>query len=418
MDKKERTILILLAALNFTHILDFMIMMPLGNYLMPYFKISGQKFSMIVAAYSFAAFVSGIIASFFVDRYDRKKVLLFGYSGFLAGTILCGFSPTANTLLIARAIAGLFGGLIGAQVMSIVADIFIYEKRGKAMGYLMSAFSLASVLGIPAGLFLANLTSWHAPFRLIGILGILLIPLLMRFIPSMDQHLLEKKEGQYFMKTIKNIMSNKRQLLALSLSGCMMLGHFLLVPFINPFMEFNVGFSKDQTQYIYIVGGLITMFSGPYFGRMADKYGKTKIFTITALISLVPIIMITNMPAIHFYYVLVVTGVWFMVANGRSVSAIALVSNVVPPQTRGSFMSINSSMQQLFTGMASTIAGFIIVTDVDTGKISNYNWVGYLSALIILGCVFIANKVGDTRTISPAPEIQDNEDELAHSMAS
>lgn len=418
MDKKERTILILLAALNFTHILDFMIMMPLGNYLMPYFKISGQKFSMIVAAYSFAAFVSGIIASFFVDHYDRKKVLLFGYSGFLAGTILCGFSPTANTLLAARAIAGLFGGLIGAQVMSIVADIFIYEKRGKAMGYLMSAFSLASVIGIPASLFLANLTSWHAPFRLIGILGVILIPMLYKYIPSMDQHLLEKKEGEYFMRTIKNIISNKRQLLALLLSGCVMLGHFLLVPFINPFMEFNVGFSKNQTQYIYIVGGLITMFSGPYFGKMSDKYGKTKIFIITAIISLIPIIMITNMPVIHFYYVLVVTGIWFMVANGRSVSAIALVSNVVPPQTRGSFMSINSSMQQLFTGMASTIAGFIIVTDAETGKISHYNWVGYLSAAIILSCVFIAKKVGDTRTTSPAPEIQDIEDALAHSMAS
>jgi predicted MFS family arabinose efflux permease len=147
MDKKERMILFLLAALNFTHILDFMIMMPLGNFLIPYFKISGQKFSWIVGAYSYSAFISGIIASFFVDNYDRKKILLFGYTGFLVGTILCGFAPSANTLLIARIIAGLFGGLIGAQVMSIVADTFIYERRGKAMGYLMTAFSVASVVG-------------------------------------------------------------------------------------------------------------------------------------------------------------------------------------------------------------------------------------------------------------------------------
>jgi len=418
MDKRERILLFLLAALNFTHILDFMIMMPLGNYLMPYFGISGQKFSMIVAAYSYSAFVSGIIASFFVDNYDRKKVLLFGYSGFLVGTILCGLSPTANTLLISRVIAGLFGGLIGAQVMSIVADTFVYERRGQAMGYLMSAFSIASVIGIPAGLFLANKISWHAPFLLVGGLGIFLIPFLVKYIPPMVQHLTQKKEGQYFFRTIKNIFANQRQVLALTLAALLMLGHFLLVPFINPYMEFNVGFSKNQTQYVYIVGGIITLFSAPFFGKLADKFGKFRIFLISGILSLIPIYLITNMKTIPLFEALAITGIWFMVANGRGVASSAMISNVVPPAIRGSFMSFSSSMQQLFTGIASTVAGLMIITDKDTRKISHYDQVGYLSLIIIVICMVIGYIVGEHSANDDPAGKQDNEDELVHNKES
>ena len=142
MKSKESIILLLLAAINFTHILDFMIMMPLGNYLMPYFNISSQQFSMLVAAYTFSAGISGFLAAFFVDRFDRKRVLLVGYSGFLVGTLFCALSPTYSILLLSRIVAGMFGGLIGAQVVSIVADIVPYERRGAAMGIIMAAFSV------------------------------------------------------------------------------------------------------------------------------------------------------------------------------------------------------------------------------------------------------------------------------------
>ena len=145
MNRQERIILILLASINFTHILDFMIMMPLGNYLIPHFSISTQYFSMIVAAYPLTAFVSGLITAFFVDRYDRKKVLLFGYIGFLLGTFFCGIAAGALFLMLARVVTGLFGGLICAQVLSIIADVFPYEKRGRAMSSIFMAFSAASV---------------------------------------------------------------------------------------------------------------------------------------------------------------------------------------------------------------------------------------------------------------------------------
>lgn len=390
MSNKERIILLLLASLNFTHILDFMIMMPLGNFLMPHFKISAQAFSLVVAAYTFSAGISGFTAAFFVDRFDRKKVLLFGYIGFLIGTLACAIAPTYGLLMAARILAGLFGGLIGAQVLSIVADLIPYERRASAMGMIMAAFSMASVFGVPFGLYLANHMSWHAPFYFVAGLGTLLIPMLVRYIPKMDGHLKAAKENKVSpLELIKGIGTDKNQLLALSLSATMMLGHFLIIPFLNPFMEFNMGFSKTQTPMVYFVGGLLTLFSSPIIGKLSDKSGKFKMFSYMILLGIFPIAFITNMPHVPFYLVLCVTGFWFIVSSGRAIPAQAMISNVVPPQKRGSFMSFNSSIQQMFVGLASVIVGFIVVRKPDN-SIVNYNITGYLSMAVILSCLAIA----------------------------
>ncbi len=392
MNWKERILLLLMAAINFTHILDFMIMMPLGNFLMPYFNITTQQFSLVVASYSLSAFVSGLIAAFFVDRFDRKKILLFGYTGFIIGTICCGIAPTYELLLASRILAGLFGGLIGAQVLSIVADTFSYERRGQAMGILLSAFSLASIVGIPFGLILAGQISWHAPFILIGVLGIIIIPLVNKFLPAMTAHLDADKAHVKPVELLKNILSNKQQMIALLLSGSLMLGHFLIIPFLNPYMELNVGFNETQRNLVYMVGGIASFISAPMIGKLADKYGKHKVFYIFAGLSLITIFLITNMPAIKYYYVLMVTGVWFAFSTGRTIPAQAIISNVVHPEQRGSFMSFNSSFQQMFTGLASLIAGFIVVQGADN-KIHHYNWVGYLSIAVVIAAIFIAKAI-------------------------
>src|SRR4026209_1263310 len=182
MTRKEKIIILLLAGVNFTHILDFMIMMPLGNYLMPFFHITPKQFSVLVGSYPITAFVSGFSAAFFVDRFDRKKVLVFGFIGFLIGTLACGLAPSFGLLLAARILTGLFGGLIGAQVLSIVADLFGYERRGAATGAVMSSFAIASTIGVPFALYLSNLFSWHAPFLLIAGLGVFLTPFLIKYI--------------------------------------------------------------------------------------------------------------------------------------------------------------------------------------------------------------------------------------------
>ncbi|HVE61500.1 MAG TPA: MFS transporter, partial [Chitinophagaceae bacterium] len=285
MNRKEKIILFLLASINFTHILDFMIMMPLGNYLMPYFQISPRQFTLLVAAYTLSAGVSGFVAAFFVDRYDRKKILLVGYIGFLLGTIACGFAPSYHLLLVARLIAGVFGGLIGAQVLSIVSDVFTYERRGAAMGAVMSSFSIASTIGVPFALYLSNIFSWHAPFLLVGFLGIVLIPFISKYVPAMDAHILEKDEDVRKFDVIKTVWQNPTQRMALLFSGLIMMGHFLIIPFINPYLEFNNGYSKTQTPMVYLVGGIAAFFAANILGKISDRLGKLKVFTICILLS-------------------------------------------------------------------------------------------------------------------------------------
>jgi predicted MFS family arabinose efflux permease len=392
MSTKEKILIVILASINFTHILDFMIMMPLGNYLMPYFKISTQQFTLLVAAYTLSAGVSGFIAAFFVDRYDRKKILLTGYAGFLIGTIACGFAPSYHWLLTARLLAGVFGGLIGAQVLSIVSDVFVYERRGTAMGAVMSSFSIASTIGVPFALYLANLFSWHAPFLLVGFLGIALLPLIYKYVPAMNAHIEKSENSESKLEVFKIVWRNPIQRLALLFSGMIMMGHFLIIPFINPYLEFNNGYSKTQTPMVYLVGGIAAFFAANILGKLSDRYGKLKIFTICILLSLPLVIVITMLPPISFSIVLVLFALWFTVATGRGVTAQALISNVVEPQKRGSFMSFNSSVQQLGTAAASLIAGFIVIGE-SGGKIYRYDWLGYLSVIILLICAYLGYKI-------------------------
>lgn len=361
---------------------------------MPHFNIDARFFSWIVASYPVTACVSGLIAAFYVDRFDRKNVLLFAYTGFLAGTLCCGLAPDPYFLMAARILTGFFGGLIGAQVLSIIADTFSYEIRGRAMGTVFMAFSVASVIGVPFSLYLANKISWHAPFIFIALIGLPIMFLIIKYLPPMNQHLqsrgnVEQRYKPDVIKVFKEIIANRSQVIALMLSGGLMLGHFLIIPFINPYMEFNVGFSKDQTPVIYMVGGVAALLSSSFIGRLADKHGKFKVFRICLIISIIPVFVITDMPTMPFAAVLAVFGCWFLFSTGRNIPAQAMISTVVNPAQRGQFMSFNSSFQQLFTGIASIIAGLIVSQD-SKGRILHYNWLGYLSAAIVFGTLFLA----------------------------
>jgi predicted MFS family arabinose efflux permease len=370
-----------------------MIMMPLGNYLMPYFNISSQQFSMLVAAYTFSAGISGFMAAFFVDRFDRKKVLLVGYSGFLIGTLFCALSPTYAVLLLSRIVAGIFGGLIGAQVLSIVADLIPYERRGTAMGFIMAAFSVASVFGVPFSLYLSNIFNWHGPFFFVAGMGVILLPFLIRYLPKMDGHLTANNRIKVSpLVLLKDISKNRNQVLALVLSSTIMLGHFMIIPFLNPFLEFNKGFSKSQTPVVYMVGGALTLFASPFLGKLADRIGKHRLFIMMALTATIPIAIITNLPSVPFYAVLVVTGFWFVVSSGRTIPAQALISNVVSSERRGSFLSINSSVQQISVGLASVIAGLVVVK-LPNNTLENYQITGYISIVITLVSIFVVSKL-------------------------
>lgn len=389
--RNKKVILFLLAALNFTHILDFMIMMPLGNYLMPYFKINPRQFSFLVGAYTLSAAFSGFAAAFFVDRFDRKKFLLFAYGGFLIGTLFCGIAPSYILLLLSRIVAGIFGGMIGAQVLSIISDIFPYEERGKAMGSVMSAFAVASTLGVPFALYLANLFSWHAPFLFVVLLGAGLYPFLNRYIPPMDHHLHQRQDNGPF-HALQMVTSDVRQRWALLFSFFMMTGHFLIIPFINPFMEFNRGYSKMQTPMVYLVGGAASFFAANILGRWADAYGKLRVFVICLVSSLGMVMLITHLPDVAYPIVLSFFAIWFVLSTGRAVTAQAMLSNIVPPAQRGSFMSFNSSVQQLGTSTASFVAGMVVTADA-SGKIQHFGWLGGVSVAVLVACLFVGIRI-------------------------
>jgi MFS transporter, DHA1 family, inner membrane transport protein len=387
MISNEKRLLLILASVNFTHIMDFMIMMPLGPQLIELFHITPQYFAWAVSAYSLTAGISGFVAAFFVDRFDRQKVLFFAYIGFLLGTFACAFAPNYLFLVAARILAGLFGGVIGAQVLSIVGDVIPYERRASAMGLLMTAFSVASVAGVPIGLWLAAHYNWHVPFLAIGGLGILVALGIYFFVPPVNEHLQNQTKKQNPLHILVDILKSRNQMLALCLSTVMSLG-----PFISPSLVANVGFSQKNIFLIYLVGGLLTIFTSPLVGKLADKKGKFPILLIFGLASLIPVWLITNLWQVPLWVILSISTIFFVTVNGRMIPMQAIVSGVVTPQQRGGFMSINSSVQQLASGAGATIAGSIVYTSAD-GHFENYAYVGYFSIGMILIALFLGKKV-------------------------
>lgn len=396
--KNERLLLFILAAIMFTHIMDFMIMMPLGPQLMRIFDISPQQFALLVSSYTITAGVTGFIAAFVIDRFDRKNSLLLVYIGFTIGTIACAFAPTYAILLITRSLAGAFGGVLGALILSMVSDAVPLERRAKGIGIVMASFSLASVFGVPFGLFLASQFSWHAPFLFLGIFAAVVTVFVAIFIPSMRGHIAIDGNHKNPWEVLVAIFGNKNARLGLSFSIVLMLGHFTIVPFISPYMVGNVGFTEGELMYIYLVGGASTIFFSPWVGKMADKHGRLKIFTIFGTLVLLPIVTITIMPPWPLWAALIVAAVFFVFANGRMVPSTTMETAIIAPENRGSYMSIRSSVQQLASGLASFVAGAIIIEkpsvfSAEAKALGNYGYVGLIAVFFSLVSLWIARKL-------------------------
>ena len=397
MTRKELILLITLAAINFTNIMDFMIMMPLQEFLEKSFDITPRQFGLLVSAYAFSAFISSMTASFIVDRFDRKKVLLVAFSGLIAGTILCGLATSYYFLMAARIVAGLFGGLIGAQAMSIIGDVFPYEKRGRAMGLLMSGFALAAVAGVPIALFVATKTNWQVPFLGIGGLGIILLFLLFAVIPNLTGHIKSKDDRNVFA-IYQSVLKSPNQQFALLMMVTLIFAHFSTIPFIAPFLTKNTGFLQEQLPLMYFFGGVSSIIVSPLVGKLSDKFGKHMVFTIMLLMAIIPVYLLTNLTHVPYYQVLMVTTLFFVFASGRMVPAQALVTSVVPPALRGGFMNLTASLQQLGLGLSAFIGGNII-SKGPSGEIQNYNIIGYISIGVSLICLLVTWQVKAVQTI-------------------
>lgn len=382
----------MLAAIQFTNIVDFMIIMPLGPQLMRLFDITPRQFSMLVSAYTFTAGIIGFFGAFFIDRFDRRKALMVVYAGFVLGTLACALAPGYGAMITARMITGAFGGLLGALVLSVVGDAIPMERRASAMGLVTAAFSVASVFGVPFGLYIASVFSWHAPFLFLAVVGVFIWFGIWKWVPAMAGHIQSAFDKPSPIVLVKSVAGSANLRLGLLLMMMIMFGNFTVTPFISPYMVANVGFSERELTYIYLFGGFATIFTSPWIGKLSDRHGAKNIYTIFVLLCLIPLLLITNLPVTPIPAVILITTSFFIFSGGRMIPSQTMIASAVDPAKRGAFLSFNSSVQQLSTAAASVVAG-LIVTKNESGQLLNFQYVGYFAALMCVLSVFVARKI-------------------------
>ena len=387
-------IIAILAILQFTLVLDFMVLSPLGAQLLVELSITTAQFGWVVSAYAFSAGASGLLAAGFADKFDRKKLLLFFYTGFIAGTFLCGIAPDYNFLLMARIVTGIFGGVIGAVSFAIITDLFKLEVRGRVMGVVQMAFAASQVMGLPVGLYLANKWGWHSPFIMIVGLSIIVGIAIIIYMKPINEHLKiqsDRNALQHLGKTISNVTYLK------SFGATILLatGGFMLMPFGSAFSINNLGLTMEQLPLLYMITGIFSMGIGPLAGKLSDKIGKYKMFVIGSVISMVMVLIYCNLDITPLWIVIVINVIMFAGIMARIIPSSALMTVIPDPQDRGAFMGINSSIQQISGGVAAAVAG-IIVVQTSSGKLENYDILGYVvvgAILITIGMVYWLNQL-------------------------
>ena len=405
--RNEWLFLLTLAGVQFTHILDFMIMMPLGPKLIRLLQIDTHHFGFLLSSYTFTAAISGLLAATYIDRFDRRKLMLTLYVFFMLATLCCGLAQNYPQLLIARALAGAFGGILGAMVQTMVADVIPFERRGKAMGTVMAAFSLSTVAGVPLGLLLANhipALGWRAPFFFIVALSLIIFAIGYKLLPNLTSHMHRPRDGNIFQQ-IYAVGKNPLHLKGFAFVALMMLGGFTVIPYVALYMTTNVGMPESFITLVYLCGGGATFFTSQAIGRLADRHGKLTVYRGVALASLVPILITTHLVPIAWWLVLINSTIFFILVPGRMVPAMAMISAVAPAHVRGTYMSLVSSVQMAASGLAALVAG-LIITRSTSGQIEHYNLVGYLAVTCSLLAVWIAPKLRVAAVVAtkPVPE--------------
>lgn len=382
---REITTLLTLGTVQFTHVLDFMIMMPLGAQLMRVFDITPAQFTHLVACYGIAAAVSGFIGGFFMDRFDRKKALLFTYTGFGLATLACGLAPTHHWLLVARLAAGACGGLSGSLVSAMIGDIIPPERRGRATSFVMSAFPVASVLGVPAGLVLAGRFGWHGPFFLLAACSAANLALAAYVLP----HLRTAVVGHEPIRQMREILSHPIYQRALALGGVLIMGGGCLVPFIAPSMVANMGITEAQLPVAYAVGGACAFISMPLVGWMADHMERFRLLVAISIAASAVALVMTRLGTSSLAFVSLMMALFMVTMSGRFPPAMTMVTNAVEARYRGGFMAVNSALQQAAGALANVIAGLFVTSD-PAGHLLGLPNLGYVSVGFFIVTIFFA----------------------------
>jgi predicted MFS family arabinose efflux permease len=404
----QKFAIFILAITMFTVVLDFMVMSPLGDILMKSLSLKPSHFGFAVSAYAFSAGISGLLTAGFADRYDRKKLLLFFYTGFIAGTLLCGIANTYPLLVGARIITGLFGGVIGSISMAIVADLFDLQHRGRVMGFMQMGFGASQVLGIPIGLYLANLWGWHAPFLWIGVMAIIVAALIAVKLKPLTKHLAMQQDRSAF-RHLLHTLKKKDYRIGFSATALMSIGGFMMMPFGSAFAINNLHITQHQLPLLFMVAGLSTLIVMPLIGKLSDKADKFKIFTLASAWMVIMVLIYTNLSVTPLWIVMIFNVLMMAGIMSRMIPSSALITAVPVLQDRGAFMSINASLQQIAGGIAAAVAGMIVVQKDKFSPLEHYNTLGYIIVVITTISVFLLHRVsvlikGRTKETIPQKE--------------
>lgn len=384
--ERERLALLTLACIQFMHIVDFIVMMPLGPMLMQELGVGTREFGLLISSYTFTAAIAGALVATCVDRFERKRVVLITLALFAVATLLCALAPGFWTLLIARGAAGAFGGVLGGMVQTMVGDIVPFQRRGRASGTIMSAFSAATIAGVPASLYVANHFGWRFTFVFLTALCVAILLLAQRVLPKLHGHLntgAAAGERAHPFAAMCGALCDANHLRAMAFIALIILSGFTVVPYITIYLVGNIGVALTDIPLIYLCGGLASFLSARWIGRMADHYGKVRVYRIVAAASIVPILLQTHLVPVPLAVVLACTTLFFILVPGRMIPGMAIVTSAAQPALRGTFLSLNSAVMQLASGLAATLGGLIIATDA-SGRIVGYERVGYLATAMTL----------------------------------
>jgi len=400
--QQEKRLLFTLAGIQFSHILDFMIMMPIGPVLMPALGINTAQFAWLLSIYTLMAAASGLVAAAFVDLFERKKMLLVLFSLFVLATLSCALAPNYQTLLITRGLAGVFGGVLGAMLQTLVADLIPFERRGQASGTVMSGTAAATVLGVPTSLFLTNGIGWQAPFVVIGAVASLFLLLAMRDIPSLSKPPAMQRHWRQAAHNMQTVLTNSNHVTGLVFMALGAFSTFTVIPYLTLYLTGNVGLSMAQMPWVYMLGGLASFLSARRIGNLADRWGKVRSYRLIATLSMVPILLQTHLPAVAFGWVLLCSTLFFMIGTGRAIPAMAITISAIQPPLRGTFMSLNAAIQQLACGAAALVGG-LIITQLSDGSLSGYGHAGWLAVGLTWLTIVLAGRIQMLSGPMPAP---------------
>jgi predicted MFS family arabinose efflux permease len=388
----QKIIIAILALLQFTVILDFMVISPLGDILMKTLDMTTSNFGFAVSAYAFSAGISGLLAAGFADKFDRKKLLIFFYTGFIIGTVFCALSSSYMMLLMARIVTGLFGGVIGSVSLAIVTDLFVIHQRGRVMGFIQMAFATSQILGIPVGLYFANNWGWHSAFIMIAVLGVLILIAIITQMQPIVKHLEVQSDKSPFLH-LWHTLSNKQYQIGFASIAFLSVGGFMLQPFGSAFLVNNIKISHLELPMVFFFTGLSVLFIMPLVGKLSDKISKFKLFAAGSILSIIMILIYTNLNPIPLWEIVVINMILFMGIMSRMIPATTLNTAIPGLEDRGAYMSISSSLQQIAGGIAAVCAGYIVHQKTKTAPLENYDILGYVIAIITLCSIFFIWRV-------------------------